>query len=51
MVGNRASFEQCSFLIFNNPANVGVEFIPDVIGQQRLPVLRGEDQMHEDLGE
>lgn len=51
MVGNRASLEQCPFLVSNNTADVCVEFVADVISQQRLPVLRRKDQMCENLGE
>lgn len=51
MIGNRSRFEQSSFLIFHNAADVGVKFVADVSSQQRLPVLRGKNQMYEELGE
>lgn len=50
VVGDRTSLEQSTFLLFHNAADVGVEFLADIIGQPWFPVLRGEDQMHEDLG-
>lgn len=51
VVAHRARFQQRAFLIFNDSADVGVEFVSDVISQQFLPILRREDQMHEDLGQ
>ena len=51
VVGDRAHLEQRSLLIFNNATQVSVEFITNIVGQCRFPVLRGEDQMHQDLGE
>jgi len=51
VVGDRSGSKQGAFLIFDNSANVRVKFIPDIIVQTRLPVLRREDQMHEDLSE
>ena len=51
VVGDRAHLEQRSLLIFNNATQVSVEFMTNIVGQCRFPVLRGEDQMHQDLGE
>lgn len=51
VVGDRTHLEQRSLLIFNNPTKVSVEFISDLIGQCGFPILRREDQMHQDLGE
>ena len=51
MISDRTGLEQGAFLVFNNAADVGVQFIPDVVGKKRLTIFRGEDQMYEDLGE
>jgi hypothetical protein len=51
VVGDRTHLEQRPLLIFNNPTKVSVEFISDLIGQCGFPILRREDQMHQDLGE
>ena len=51
VVGDRTSFEQGAILVFNDATNVGVEFIPNVVGQQGIAVFCREDQMHEDVSE
>ena len=51
VIGDRSGCEQSAFLIFHNAANIGVEFITNVIDQPWLPVLRREDEMHQDFGE
>ena len=51
MIRDRTRLEQRSFLILDDPRNVGMKFFAEVIGQPGFPVLGGEDQMHEDLGE
>ena len=48
---DRARFEQGAFLTLHDATDVSVEFVANVVGQQRLPVFRREDQMHENLGE
>jgi len=46
VIGDRASLEQRSFLVFNNPTNERMELIPDIVGKNRLTVLCREDQMY-----
>ena len=51
VVGHGTRFEKRALLILHDAADVGVKFIPDVVRQQRFPILRREDQMHQHLGE
>jgi len=51
VVGNRASLKKCAFEVLQNSAHVGVEFIPNLVRQHRLAVLRREHDVNEDLGE
>jgi hypothetical protein len=51
VIGDRSGCEQCAFFIFHNAANMGVEFFPNVIIKPWLPILRREDEMHQDFGE
>lgn len=51
VVGHGTRLQQRALLVLHDAADVGVEFIPNVIRQPRFAPLRGEDQMHQDLSE
>lgn len=51
VIGHGTRLEKRALLIHHDATDVGVKFIPDVIRQQRFAILRGEDQMDQDLGE
>ena len=51
VVGDGPGFEQFALLMIDDATDVSVKVIPDVIGQQHFPVLRGEDKMNKYLRE
>ena len=51
VIAYRPCFEKGAPVIFHDAADVRMEFGADVVSQPRLPVFRGENQMHENLSE
>ena len=51
VIGDGASLEQRALVVFDDSADVSVEFVAVSICEEWFPILRGKDQMHEDLGE
>ena len=51
VVRDGPGFEQFALLMIDDATDVSVKVIPDVIGQQHFPVLRGEDKMNKYLRE